>query len=237
MIKPNLNKLFLSCVLCLLSFITFAQTKSSNIQTIDGKSFYIHKIEKGQSLYSVSKLYNVSLDDLYNNNPELKEGAKTNQEIKIPSGLTPTKTITTTTLNTNTPISTQVDTSKYFTYKISKGETIYSITKKFNITEAQLNAFNPGLAQGLKDGQLIAISEKNKRKSGKEIINSTSSNTTPITIDTTKSKIVTKPIKTSYNIALVLPFKLDQTIALDVNSLAKNKSNFPVVSSYAIDFY
>lgn len=239
MIKKMFNKYFLSSIICLLSFVSVAQTKSTNLQSIDGKSYYIHKIEKGQSLYSITKLYNVTLDELYATNPELKNGVKANQEIKIPTGMAGVKPVPTATVNTNTTVtSQQVDTSKYFTYKISKGETIYSITKKFNLTEAQLNAYNPGLAQqGLKDGQLIAISEKNKRKQGKEIINTTSSNTAPITIDTSRSKVVTKSIKPSYNIALVLPFKLDQTLALDVNNLAKNKANFPLVSSYAIDFY
>lgn len=239
MIKNTCNKYFLSCILCLASFIFFAQTKSTNLQSIDGKSYYIHKIEKGQSLYSITKLYNVTLDELYTTNPELKNGVKANQEIKIPTGMAGVKPVPTTAVNTNTPITgQQVDTSKYFTYKISKGETIYSITKKFNLTEAQLNSYNPGLAQqGLKDGQIIAISEKTKRKQGKEIINTTSSNTAPITIDTSRSKVVTKSMKSSYRIALVLPFKLDQTLALDINNLAKNKANFPLVSSYAIDFY
>ncbi|MBA2610576.1 MAG: LysM peptidoglycan-binding domain-containing protein [Bacteroidetes bacterium] len=238
MINTNLNKYFLSCIICLVSFIISAQTKSTNIQNFDGKSYYIHKIEKGQSLYSITKLYNVTLDELYNNNPDLKNGVKANQEIKIPTGFATVKALPTTTINTNIPVSGQADTSRYFTYKISKGETIYSITKKFNLTEAQLNAFNPNIAtQGLKEGQLIAISEKNKRKQGKEIINTISSNTAPITIDTSKAKVVTKPIKGSYNIALVLPFKLDQTLALDINNMAKNKINFPLVSSYAVDFY
>lgn len=233
-IKNTIKKYCLSCLLCLASFIFFAQTKSTETQTIDGKTFYIHKIEKGQSLYSITKLYNVTLDELYFHNPELKTGVKANQEIKIPSSFTAIKTVTTTPTNTNTSSSYQVDTLKYFTYKITKGETVYSITKKFNLSEAQLNAFNPNLAQGLKDGQVIAISERNRRKNVKETIEVKQ---TIVSIDTTKAKIITKSTKTSYNLALVLPFKLDQTLALDMPTLAKNKTNFPIVSSYAIDFY
>ncbi len=240
MIKNTFKKYCLSCFLCLASFISFGQTKSTNIQNFDGKSYYIHKIEKGQSLYSITKLYNIGLDELYVVNPELKEGVKAGQEIKIPTGYASGKPLPTptTTVNTNVALSTNPDTSRYFTYKVVKGETVYAITKKFNLTEAQLNSFNPGLsATGLKEGQVIAISEKNKKKAGKEIVWTNSSNTAPITIDTSRSKTVTKPMKPSYNIALVLPFKLDQTLALDVSSLAKNKTAFPVVSSYAVDFY
>lgn len=231
------NKYILSCVLCLASFIFFGQTKSTNIQNFDGKSYYIHKVEKGQSLYSITKLYNIGLDELYVVNPELKDGVKAGQEIKIPTGLASGKPLptATTTINTTVALSGNPDTSRYFTYKILKGETVYAITKKFNINEAQLNAFNPGLSTtGLKEGQVIAISEKNKKKVGSSVVLSTS---TVSSIDTSRSKVITKATKSSYNIALVLPFKLEQTLALDMNTLAKNKSSFPVVPSFAIDFY
>jgi LysM repeat protein len=189
-------------------------------------------------LYSISKLYNVSLDDLYATNPELKTGVKANQEIKILNNTVPNKTVATNNTNNNALLTYQVDTLKYFTYKITKGETIYSITKKFNLSEAQLNAFNPNLSQGLKEGQLIAISERAKRKTGKEITETKPTTTTQVsTIDTTKAKAITKPSKTNYNLALVLPFKLDQTLALDMANLAKTRTNFPVVSGYALDFY
>ena len=225
----SLNKYTLSCLFCLVSLIYLAQTKSTTIQTIDGKSYYIHKIEKKQSLYAIAKLYNVTLDELYLINPELKLGAKTNQEIKIPNGIAPVKTATTTSQNGNASNPHQTDTAKYLTYQIAKGETIYSITKKFNVTEAQLIQLNPAIAQGLKENQVLIIGEKNKLKADKVIIDTK--------IDTTKAKIISRPIKNVYNVALVLPFKLDQTLALDVNYMVKSKSNFPIVSSYAIDFY
>jgi len=63
--------------------IVSGQVKSTNVQTIDGKKFYIHKIEKARAC-TPFKLYNVSLDQLYVINPELKLGAKAGQEIKVP---------------------------------------------------------------------------------------------------------------------------------------------------------
>jgi LysM repeat protein/ABC-type branched-subunit amino acid transport system substrate-binding protein len=229
--KNTLYKYFLISLISGLNLHFSAQTKSQNIQTIEGKSFYIHKIEKGQSLYSISKLYNVSLDDIYIFNPQLTNGIKASQEIKIPNNSNTTiKPITNSALTSTLTI----DTLKYYTHKVIKGETIYSITKKFNVTDAQLNTLNPQLSSGIKEGQLIAISEKNKPKNIKEY-----KEVKPIssTIDTSKSKVTLKSKKTSYNIALVLPFKLDQALAVDVINLAKSKINFPTVPSYALDFY
>jgi LysM repeat protein/ABC-type branched-subunit amino acid transport system substrate-binding protein len=229
--KNTLYKYFLISLISGLNLHFSAQTKSQNIQTIEGKSFYIHKIEKGQSLYSISKLYNVSLDDIYIYNPQLANGIKASQEIKIPNN---SNTITKPVTNSVITSTLSIDTLKYCTHKVIKGETIYSITKKFNVTETQLNTLNPQLSLGIKVGQLIAISEKNKPKNVKEY-----KEVKPIslTIDTSKSKVTLKSKKTSYNIALVLPFKLDQTLAIDVVNLAKSKINFPTVPSYALDFY
>ena len=133
-----------------------AQNKSTNIQTIAGKKYYIHVIEKKQSLYALSKLYNVSVDELYAVNPELRNGAKANQEIKIP--FTPTSTAT------PSVTAVQIDTNKYLTYKVGKGETLYSISKKFSLTEKQLVAYNPTLTQGMKEGQVLIVGEKKKGK-------------------------------------------------------------------------
>ena len=103
---------FRGCIFILIlifcSIQIIAQTKSNNIQTIDGTKYYIHKIEKSQSLYSISKLYGVTLDEIYLLNPEVKSGTKINQEIKLlykaESVITTTATVATKTavVNNNT---------------------------------------------------------------------------------------------------------------------------------------
>jgi LysM repeat protein len=52
-----------------------------------------HKTEAGQTLYSISKLYGITVEDLKSANPELKDGLKAGQVLRIPG---PTKTITST---------------------------------------------------------------------------------------------------------------------------------------------
>lgn len=230
-----------------------AQTKSSNIQVIDGKKFYIHKIEKSQSLYAISKLYNATLESLYLINPELKAGAKAGQEIKIPV------TALNATLSGNnqpTPVSPSfstaststaapaIDTTKYLTHRIVKGETIYAITKKYNLSEKQLNTYNPTLVQGLKEGQLLVVGEKSKRKLPKElkenkpqVMIANTPRPTPIVVDSSLFKPTSKPKKGIYNVALILPFRADQTLALDLSTLVKSSASFPAIPALAVDFY
>ena len=53
---------------------------------IDGKVCYSHIVLERQTLYSISKAYGVSIDDIYRFNPSVKEnGLKKNSIIIIPS--------------------------------------------------------------------------------------------------------------------------------------------------------
>ena len=42
---------------------------------------------------------------------------------------------------------------------------------------------------------------------------------------------INKEIKNNYNIALILPFKFNSTLGLDLNEMVKNKTSFPVLPS------
>jgi len=218
-----------------LSFALISQTKSSNIQTINGKKYYLHKLDKGQSLYSITKLYNIKLDDLYAENPELKQGTKAGQEIKIPFGGEAAHfnnaNATTPTISTTPRTVYTIDTTKYSTYKVGKGETVYAITKKFNLSPDYFEKLNPGSKAGLKEGQLVAIGERSPVKTL-----ATTTNTVKPTADTFPLKIHF-PKKNAYNLALILPFKLDQLELINPSALVKANVSFPQISSLATDFY
>jgi LysM repeat protein/ABC-type branched-subunit amino acid transport system substrate-binding protein len=200
-------------------------------------------MEKGQSLYAVSKLYAISLEEIYRINPELKNGAKADQSIKIPFAPTPAVVSNTISVTTFTA---PVDTNKFITHKISKSETVYFITRKYGITEKQLATYNPGITPTLKEGQIIIVGEKFKRKppvipakdpkDTKQITTAREIKPT-LVLDSSLLKPISKPKKTEYNVGLILPFRLDHTLQLDLNDLVKSNSNFPPVPALAVDFY
>ena len=211
----------------------FGQLKSNNIKTINGKKYYLHKVEKKQTLYSISKLYSVDLEAIYNLNPELKSGVKAEQEIIIPIADKKLNNIKSENVNLSPEA---IDTIKFITHKASKSETLFSICKKFNISEEVIIELNPLLRTGLKEGQLLILGKKNKISDVKKKSLLLNRSNTNITDSITINKII-KTKKTDYKIALVLPFKLDQTLNIDIENLAKSNSNFPLSSELAIDFY
>lgn len=84
-------------------------------------------------------MYNVPVDDILSVNPALKDGLKVDQIVLIPAGKVEPKEIKT------------VD------YKVKKKETLYGLSRKFNISVDELIALNPELADGLKKGQVIKV--------------------------------------------------------------------------------
>ncbi|HRH10159.1 MAG TPA: LysM peptidoglycan-binding domain-containing protein [Bacteroidia bacterium] len=216
----------------------FSQSKSTVIQKINGSDFYIHKIEKGQSLYSISKLYDVSLDEIYNQNPEAKTGTKSGQEIKIPVK-NKAQTVNTPTVQakTNTITSTgqsPIDTNQYIVYKVGAKETLYAITKKLNITEAELKLYNPSLlTQGLKEGQQLIVGEK-KKSPANHVSTATLSSSVK---DSISNRVINIPKKQAYKLALILPFRFEESVNLDIPLMVKNKTNFPAIPALALDFY
>jgi LysM repeat protein len=217
-VKEKYSKFFVTCIFCFVSLIFSAQEKSADIKTINSKKYYIHKVEKGQSLYAISKIYNTDINVILAENDEAIDGIRSGQELKIPVSGAAT---------TIQPIhGSPIDTIRYNYHRVAKKETVYSIIKQYKITEAQLNQWNPSITtSGIKAGQLLIVADKKKN-----VV------TTPILLTDSVTVKVVKPKKTKYNVGLLLPFKLSESELLDVNNLVLSKSNFPQVQSLAIDF-
>lgn len=89
-----------------------------------------HLVKKGQSLYGISKLYNITVDELVAANPQTYDGLKEGQVIVIPTGKAATPG--------------DVYTAVIY-HTIQKGESMYSVAKLYNTTIENLLALNPGI--------------------------------------------------------------------------------------------
>jgi LysM repeat protein len=166
-IKPTPYYLFFSLILITFLSTSFAQQKQTGSPSNE-KNFKIHKVEKGQSLYAIAKLYKIEINSIIMENPSAIDGIKTGQELKIPlTKQAPGKEISTENYSEQTING---------THKVIKGETIYAICKKYNLSQEQIISLNPTLKDGLKEGQLLKVKDTEIKKT--ENIISTSKNTT-----------------------------------------------------------
>lgn len=59
--------------------------RSTNITTIGGKEYYMHNVKRGETLWGISKVYNVPVEEIEKLNPEVKkDGLKAGHVLGIP---------------------------------------------------------------------------------------------------------------------------------------------------------
>ena len=144
-------------ILFVLAIVMMATTASAQ------KSDYVnHIVAKGETLFSISKRYNTTVDEVIRLNPGSEVKLSIGQELIIPRNTTNKK-------------------KSGKTHVIQPGETLYRLSKMYDVTTDDICNANPGLSKNnFKAGEEIVIptkqdiqrlkeeeKEKKKQKKGK----------------------------------------------------------------------
>ncbi len=132
---------------------------------IAGPSLKIHTVRKGESLWAISRRYNVSVDDLYSMNGLNKSSIlKIGQQIKIPVEGS-TGTIKTITPDAYQPTGFNMDAE---TYTVVRGDTLSKIARRFNTTVSMIKTANNKKSDAIRVGEklTVPINSKNSDNSG-----------------------------------------------------------------------
>jgi LysM repeat protein len=122
--------------------------KSESIVHIDGANYYIHNVGKGDTLYSLAKLYDVSEDAIRGNNPTAREGLKVGLVLKIP-------------VQQPQQVSSKRQARLFEEHTVRAGETAYSIARSYGISVSTLIEDNPEVdPTRLPVGQQLDIRKK-----------------------------------------------------------------------------
>lgn len=120
--------------------------------------YIIHKVEAKETLYSLSKKYNVSMESICDLNPELKTGnLKVGAKLKF---VNPNPNPTPIEQDRNSVAdSKKVDevSNVDVVHKVLPKETLYRISKEFGVSVNELIKLNPGVENGLPVDYLLII--------------------------------------------------------------------------------
>ena len=192
---------------------------AEQIKTATNLNYIIYVVKKQETLYSISKQYNVSIDDIVNANPGF-DSLKVGMDLKIPKLKSIDKTVV---KDVNAGKTTQPQ-SNPDEITVKAGETLYSIGKTYNVSVDDLIDLNPQLSEGLKAGMVLRL-RKPDIKSGARPTEKKGPDTIVVPV-TSGDCYSANNIKTTYKIALLLPFNLnDATNALEAPE-TKNTSEF-----------
>ncbi len=128
------------------------------------RELIVHEVMPGETLYSLSRKYQVSESEILFLNPGAKE-LKAGTTIYLPRAIDyPEKTeaVKDKFDMPRAPSSSEAVFVKdaYFEHTIISGETLWSITRKYNVTEEELTDLNPVLISGFPAGVAIRIPVK-----------------------------------------------------------------------------
>lgn len=221
-------------LLVFICIITFAASCGQQ------KKYVSYKVKDGETMRTIAKRLDMKTRDLLRLNPDVGRRPDVNTVIIVPNkknvsdNASADESIEVKKDSiTNTDSDTKKDSLKiidelkkeFVIHQVKKGDTFYSLTRFYNVSENDLNFLNPELVNGLKVGQVIKVK--------------------PIE-DETENEIYEDVIErtTAINVAMLMPFKsqdLDTLSAKDAfervrkNRLANIVTDFYMGAEIAID--
>lgn len=173
------------------------------------KDYITHKVKAGQTLYAIARDYNISVATLREDNPSVNPQALSVSE---------TLWIRRAAIGSSTEQQAQAEIAEYtdnlnkatdddgFDHHVVKpGETIYSLSRRYGITEAEFAQLND-VSQGLKAGAIIRIPRAKKVE--QEVV-AEADNTPVQTTPGTEITFQKLDAMQDLNIALMLPMNIN----------------------------
>jgi LysM repeat protein len=100
----------------------------------------IYTVQEKETLFGISKKFNITINELLEANPELKYGLKFGMQLRIPI-----------------VADNEDDTANFVIHEVVKGDTLFNLTQRYKVSEANLMELNPDLKEGLKLGMKLKI--------------------------------------------------------------------------------
>ena len=111
--------------------------KIPGTSAVESTGYTTYQVVSGDSLYSIAKKYNTTVDAIKNLNNLTSNLISVGQVVKIPS--------------------TSVSQPTYLTYQVVSGDNLYSIARKYNTTVDEIKSINNLSTNTLSIGQVLKI--------------------------------------------------------------------------------
>ena len=116
--------------------------------SLSAQNYKTHKVLFGETIESIAKKYLVTPFDIFALNPDAKTNFSTNSVLIIPNSK----------VKNNVLIEPSKEVIDYKKHKVKRKETLYSLSKKYNVTIDEIKKANPSLySENLRKGDRLRI--------------------------------------------------------------------------------
>jgi LysM repeat protein len=143
MISGKYHKSLLTLIF-LIAFLSQAAAqvvieRSKEKVIVSGKPYYIHQVKKGETSYSISKAYNITVEELTQENPPAVYGINEGQTLRIPvkeEGSSSQQQPT---------VRPKKDEKRFIYHRLQPGETVYYLSRLYGVSENEIISVNQGI--------------------------------------------------------------------------------------------
>lgn len=167
-------------------FHSYTPVDSLGVEMINGKTFVIHKVDEKETLYAISKRYGTTVEDIVKYNPQSQSGLEIGLILKVPY-VAPKINIV--------PKGATIHT-------VGEKETLYSISRKYDVTIDELKQWNNLTDEAISIGQELVIKKKNAAKSTQPYSNENLTMRSKSGVHTVAAKETLFSIARQYNITM-----------------------------------
>lgn len=114
-----------------------------------------HTVEKGETVFQLSRKYNVTPEEIYALNPSAVDIIKIGEVLSIPQSESQSQS--TSNSNPSSSSTSNSSSSNTITYAVVYGDTKYSLARRFNISVEDLERQNPHTKNELQAGHILKI--------------------------------------------------------------------------------
>ncbi len=165
-----------------------------------------HVVKPKETIYGLASMYGITIEELKALNPELTDGLPIGAILNVPD-----KSYTS---------DAKMDEEKFGFYQVQQGDTFYSLTRQWDMTDEELIKLNPALEDGLQNGMILKL-PKNLIPAGEGLAGSGARDLTMALTNFSEK-----------NVAVLLPFSTN--IPKDSLKVMLTRNG---VSRIALDFY
>jgi len=117
-------------------------------KSIDGKEYYMYYVEPGNTLFAISKMFSVKVEDLVEANPQAANGLDIGMEIKVPVKAVDKREARKSDIKVEGDV---------ILHTVRKKETFFSIARDYGVHPNDLLELNPDQARSLSTGAVIKV--------------------------------------------------------------------------------
>jgi LysM repeat protein len=137
----------------------FTVHRSEDKIILEGMIYYIHIVKEGETLYGISRAYNVTQKVIAAENPDVFAGLRVGMVLKIPAEPVIDESATR-----------PEEDAVYFSHEMKEGETLYFLSRKYGIDVLEIEKANPRInITELQVGQVIRIPKRKEPSIDRDI--------------------------------------------------------------------